>query len=145
MPTLKTYQNLTAKPLINVHMEETLKGIIVLFSIVIFLPTFAFMIGVSYGDKSRNAIIGRYKKALEVARFRIAELADGLGGKCGFCKGYGVLGEDGSSDCWDCGGTGLRSLSEYKVSAQSILAKAERECTNTLEKIKEIRTTLSNP
>jgi hypothetical protein len=101
--------------------------------------TFSCMAAYSYGRKSWNFMIERYKKALDKARFRIAELTDGLGGTCGNCKGYGVLGENGDGDCWECGGTGLRSLREYQDIQKKILDKAESDARKVLISIERAR------
>lgn len=108
------------------------------------LPMFAYVVGVSDGRESWEFLNKRLKESLEKARLRIGELADGLGGKCDKCKGFGVTGPDGQLDCWDCGGTGLRSLRAYRFEADLKLAQGQREAELYLEKVKEARRLLSN-
>lgn len=74
----------------------------------------------------------RARKKISDLTLRIAELADGLGGKCDKCNGFGVLGEDGNSDCWDCGGTGLKSLENYKNIKNKLLLKAKQEAQEVI-------------
>jgi hypothetical protein len=95
------------------------------------------------GRESWKFMNDRYKKALELARFKICELADGLGGKCEKCKGYGVLGEDGNTDCWDCGGTGLHSLRDFRFDAITHLEQQEKQANAFIKRIKEAKEKLS--
>lgn len=105
-------------------------------------PLFTYMHGYEQGRKSWDFLNKRYKDALERAKFKIAQLCDGRGGICERCRGFGVTGSGGQSDCWDCGGIGLRSLHEYHFEADAKLAKGEREAELYIEKVKEVRRSL---
>jgi len=50
---------------------------------------------------------------------------------------------DGQHGCFDCGGTGLRSLREYRFEADAKLAKGQREAELYLMKVREVRASLS--
>ena len=79
------------------------------------------------------------KKAIKDAD-TIALLTDGLGGTCPRCKGFGVLGKDGSSECLVCGGTGVRDLSVLREQNEVIISKAISDCDATKKRLQSLLT-----
>ena len=97
-----------------------------------------FWLGLLNESRERNK---EYRKLTEM---RVAELADKVGGKCPTCKGWGVVGEDGSSDCLTCCGTGVRDLSHLKDQNEIILKLAINQCDTTRLKLQEMLQTITN-
>jgi hypothetical protein len=104
---------------------------------------FAYIADEENSRKLWGGLLDRYRKRakekIDKLLFKVAELQDGLIGKCEQCKGFGVMGDDGQYDCWECGGTGASNFERFKYQARRILIEAERNTRKVLSTIEDAR------